>query len=185
MAKRLPTKKCLKLNTAALCEIFLFFDFSAPLRLCARIALFVLRRFFKLTRSCAGESNGFAAFALDPLFTLAYPRMGRGREMAQFPDELCRRCGRCCYEKLIVGFQVISTTKPCRWLDQKTRLCAAYERRFEVNPQCLTIEQGIQAGVFPADCPYVRGVEGYFAPVEGATEKEIRRFWIVMRGKMG
>jgi len=61
---------------------------------------------------------------------------------------------------------VIYTDTPCHYLDLDSRLCRVYERRHEVNPDCLSVEDGIARGVFPADCPYVGGLAGYRAPIE-------------------
>jgi len=77
---------------------------------------------------------------------------------------LCEKCGRCCYAKLIIDGEVVYTPFPCPHLDEETRLCTVYERRHEVNPDCLTVEMGIELGVFPADCPYVRDIPGYVPP---------------------
>lgn len=90
-------------------------------------------------------------------------------------EALCRRCGRCCYEKLIIDNHVFTTRKPCSYLDVETNLCTIYERRFEVNPRCLSVPQGIELGVFPADCPYVRGLQDYFPAEEGYLEEGIAR----------
>ena len=81
-------------------------------------------------------------------------------------ESLCRKCGRCCYAKTIVEGRVIQTHVPCRYLDTVTNLCTMYERRHEVNPHCLTVREGIEQGVFPADCPYVQGIEGYVPPIQ-------------------
>lgn len=93
------------------------------------------------------------------------------------PDEAghearCRQCGRCCCAKLIIGDEVVYTAKVCKHLDPATKLCRVYERRHEVNPGCLNVEEGIKLGVFPADCPYVQGIEGYRPPRERWTEDE-------------
>ena len=79
-------------------------------------------------------------------------------------EDLCRRCGSCCYAKIIVEDEVYCTRIPCPYLDTDTNLCTVYQRRFEVNERCLTVEEGIAARVFPADCPYVQGLEGYRPP---------------------
>ena len=55
---------------------------------------------------------------------------------------------------------------PCPNLDTESRLCLIYEDRHRLNPECLTVPKGIARGVFPADCPYVAGLEGYVPPVE-------------------
>ncbi len=93
--------------------------------------------------------------------------MGQGLdEPPESRDVRCRRCGRCCYAKLLVGDRVIYTDAPCDHLDPETRLCRVYDRRHEVNPDCLSVEEGIRRGVFPADCPYVADLPGYNAPIE-------------------
>jgi hypothetical protein len=90
-------------------------------------------------------------------------------------ESLCRRCARCCYEKFIVDGHVFTTRTPCPHLDVPTGLCAVYETRFQVNPRCLDVEQGIEFGVFPADCPYVRGRPDYLPSEEGWLEEEVVR----------
>jgi len=66
---------------------------------------------------------------------------------------------------------------PCPHFDEKTRLCTVYEHRFEVNPDCLTLEEGIRLGVFPADCPYVAGLKDYKPPREKWTKEDIETYW--------
>jgi hypothetical protein len=39
-----------------------------------------------------------------------------------------------------------------------------------MNPDCLTVEEGIKLGVFPADCPYVKDIKGYKGPIVKVTE---------------
>ena len=87
----------------------------------------------------------------------------------------CRRCGRCCYEKLIIDGHVFTTRTPCRYLDVTARTCTVYERRLDLNPRCLTVPQGIELGVFPADCPYVQGLHDYLPAEEGWLEAETVR----------
>jgi len=89
---------------------------------------------------------------------------------------LCRKCGRCCYAKLIIDGEVVYTPFPCPYLDEATRLCAIYERRHELNPHCLPVERGIRLGVFPPDCPYVRDIPGYVPPRMGMTAEEIQAY---------
>lgn len=88
------------------------------------------------------------------------------RNDRQAHEAKCRRCGRCCFAKLRVGDRVVYLDSPCAHLDLETRLCRVYGRRHEVNPGCLTVEEGTRRGVFPADCPYVAGLPGYRAPIE-------------------
>jgi len=90
-------------------------------------------------------------------------------------EALCRRCARCCYEKIVVDGHVFTTRRPCRYLDVRTKLCRVYRRRHEINPRCLTVEQGIAWGVFPADCPYVRGLEDYQPAEEGWLDDDLVR----------
>jgi len=92
-------------------------------------------------------------------------------------EKLCRRCGRCCYAKIIRGGEVVYMPFPCPHLDEKTKLCRVYPRRHEVNPNCLTIEEGIRIGVFPADCPYVAGLKRYKPPREEWTQDDIEYYY--------
>ena len=86
---------------------------------------------------------------------------------------MCEKCGRCCYGKLILDGEVVYTPFPCPYLDEDTRLCTVYERRHEVNPDCLTVEMGVELGVFPPDCPYVRDLPDYIPPRLTLTPDEI------------
>ncbi len=81
-------------------------------------------------------------------------------------EAMCRRCGRCCYKKIIVGATVFYTPYPCKWLDVTSKLCTVYRRRHEENPACLPIEDAAEKGVLPADCPYVADIEDYVPPVD-------------------
>ena len=90
---------------------------------------------------------------------------------------LCRRCGKCCCRKVVLGHKIVYLPLFCDYLDPDTRRCTVYERRFELNPHCLTVEEGIELGVFPADCPYVRDLAGYRPPREACTEDELRQYF--------
>ena len=97
-------------------------------------------------------------------------------------EKKCRKCGRCCCAKLLLDAgpegetEVVYTPFPCKYLDEETRLCTVYERRQEVNPDCLTLEEGIQIGVFPADCPYVADLEDYKPPREQWTQDDLELY---------
>ena len=91
----------------------------------------------------------------------------------QYDDALCKRCGRCCYEKLVVDDLVLFTSKFCEYLDEETKLCAIYEERHITNPKCLSVDVGIKFSVFPADCPYVADLPGYKPPIEGDIGDEV------------
>jgi uncharacterized cysteine cluster protein YcgN (CxxCxxCC family) len=55
-------------------------------------------------------------------------------------DDLCERCGVCCFEKIEdENGTIFFTQTPCRYLDIDTRLCKIYDRRFEINPECVKL----------------------------------------------
>ena len=87
----------------------------------------------------------------------------------------CRRCGRCCYSKIIYRGRMFYTPFPCQYLDEKTRLCRVYARRHQTNPDCLSVEEGLKLGVFHADCPYAENVPNYKAPVVNQISPEMAR----------
>ena len=77
----------------------------------------------------------------------------------------CRRCGRCCYEKIEFEGQVYYTDTPCEKLDIQSCLCTVYADRITARPGCTPLTpQIVRQGVHPADCPYVEGIENYPAP---------------------
>jgi len=100
----------------------------------------------------------------------------------KYPEDLCRKCGRCCYAKVIIEGDSPSDTEvvylpfPCRYLDETTRLCTVYENRHEANPNCLSVEEGIRLGVFPADCPYVAHFPGYKPPRLEWTQEDLELY---------
>lgn len=77
----------------------------------------------------------------------------------------CRRCGRCCYEKIEFEGEIYYTDEPCEFLDPETRLCRVYPTRHERRPECspLTPRQ-LGRGLLPKDCPYVVDIEAYREP---------------------
>jgi len=77
----------------------------------------------------------------------------------------CRRCGRCCYEKVEFEGTVYYTDQPCEYLDLATRLCTVYPRRHERRPDCAPLTPRLlRQGLLPADCPYVATIPGYCGP---------------------
>jgi uncharacterized cysteine cluster protein YcgN (CxxCxxCC family) len=55
-------------------------------------------------------------------------------------EELCERCGTCCFEKIEDEHgRIFFTLTPCRYLDVVTRQCKVYERRFKINPECIKL----------------------------------------------
>jgi len=91
-------------------------------------------------------------------------------------EDLCRKCGRCCYAKLLLDDEIVFLPYPCPYLDEHSRRCTIYPRRHEVNPECLTLEEGISIGVFPADCPYVANLKDYKPPREQWTQKDLELY---------
>jgi len=93
--------------------------------------------------------------------------------LTQAHEALCKRCGRCCYHKLIVGEVIIAMDDACQYLDTSTKVCSIYDKRFEMNPRCLSVAQGIRKRVFPNDCPYVAHLKHYQGPLYGLSKREI------------
>ena len=57
-------------------------------------------------------------------------------------EAICKRCGRCCYEKVDLGGGIIHyTDEPCVHLDTETNLCKVYDKRDEVEPDCITLTE--------------------------------------------
>ena len=55
-------------------------------------------------------------------------------------ESLCNQCGLCCFEKIENdNGSIFFTRTPCRYLDVVTRKCKIYDRRFEVNPECVQL----------------------------------------------
>lgn len=80
-------------------------------------------------------------------------------------EEKCRRCARCCYEKVEFEGEVFYTDIPCGFLDLGTRLCTVYHRRHRARPGCAPLTSSVlRRGILPGDCPYVADIAGYRAP---------------------
>ena len=74
-------------------------------------------------------------------------------------EGLCRRCGKCCYEKRYTAHGLVVDCKlPCRFLEEATRLCRVYERRFRACPECrrMTVFHALFSSYLPDSCGYVR-----------------------------
>lgn len=55
-------------------------------------------------------------------------------------EDLCERCGVCCFVKYENERGTIFFTQtPCRYLDVITRQCKIYDRRHEINPECVKL----------------------------------------------
>jgi uncharacterized cysteine cluster protein YcgN (CxxCxxCC family) len=80
-------------------------------------------------------------------------------------ESVCARCGRCCYEKVDFEGRIYYTELPCEYLDRTTMLCKVYEARETERPGCVKLDpEKVRKGFLPADCPYVKDLEGYIAP---------------------
>ncbi|MES3006383.1 MAG: YcgN family cysteine cluster protein [Pseudomonadota bacterium] len=57
-------------------------------------------------------------------------------------ESICDGCGRCCLKKLQDEFsdEVHYTRVVCRYMDQNTCSCKAYQRRQKLVPDCLVLD---------------------------------------------
>ncbi len=63
-------------------------------------------------------------------------------------ESYCNRCGLCCFEKIEdESGTVFFTSTPCRYLDVATRRCKIYERRFDINPECIKLTPELVEGL--------------------------------------
>jgi uncharacterized cysteine cluster protein YcgN (CxxCxxCC family) len=102
-------------------------------------------------------------------------------------EDICTKCGKCCYEKLDLGGGLIQyTDEPCAHLDTETNLCKVYERRHEVQPDCISLTADLVRYIhwLPEDCAYVEYVRhrDTLVAVRDA-EKARRRHGISQRRK--
>lgn len=80
-------------------------------------------------------------------------------------DSQCRRCGRCCYEKIEHDGRVYYTDVPCEHFDLRTSRCQIYSERHLLKPQCMPLTpEALKQGILPQDCPYVAHLNDYNAP---------------------
>ncbi len=71
----------------------------------------------------------------------------------------CRRCGECCFEKLIEeDGTIFYTSTACRFLDLSSRECRVYHKRFKMGEGCIKLTPEIVKSVrwLPPDCGYVK-----------------------------
>lgn len=72
-------------------------------------------------------------------------------------DDRCKRCGRCCFEKIEdERGRIFYTQTACRYLDVVTRECRVFENRFVINPECIQLTQELADTLrwLPGDCGY-------------------------------
>ena len=101
-------------------------------------------------------------------------------ELTQEWENVCNKCGKCCFDKILNGngILVIDYNKPCQYLKYIGRKanCSIYNRRFDHCEKCNTIPEAIQKRYLPADCPYVKSIPVYKAPVDnGAWYKRAKQ----------
>lgn len=94
-------------------------------------------------------------------------------------EGICRKCGKCCYEKVdLGGGEIRYTDEPCRYLDTENRLCTVYRNRHEVEPDCISLTEQLVRTLhwLPGDCAYVEYVR-YLDTLSAvrAAEKNVRR----------
>jgi len=95
----------------------------------------------------------------------------------------CRRCGLCCRDKYLVDDRMFFAGEGhCQYFDPETKHCTIYEDRHEINPQCLSVKDGIALGVFPKDCPYVQDLPDYVPPFDEPIDKDTLR--LIERGQI-
>ncbi len=77
-------------------------------------------------------------------------------------EQICRRCGGCCFEKKIdANGTVHTTTIPCRFLNVHTRACRIYHQRLQAEQDCIQLTPEIlpQLDWLPKDCAYRKLIE--------------------------
>jgi len=78
-------------------------------------------------------------------------------------ENLCKRCGQCCFEKWVKEDGTIRPTDiPCRFLDIITRECKVYHKRFDVDEGCVKLTPTVVETVqwLPPECAYVERIQG-------------------------
>ncbi|MDY0212959.1 MAG: hypothetical protein RBR06_08135 [Desulfuromonadaceae bacterium] len=75
-------------------------------------------------------------------------------------EAVCRRCGRCCYHKVLYRKIVYSTNIPCTFLNLDTMECSIYPNRNMINPQCAILTPKlVRSGALPPGCAYLQALE--------------------------
>jgi hypothetical protein len=78
-------------------------------------------------------------------------------------ESLCRHCGLCCHAKigLLDGTTLIHPKVTCKY-QNANGICAKYNERFKINPQCNSIKQIMDLdGILPEGCPFTNLRPGY------------------------
>lgn len=86
--------------------------------------------------------------------------------MPEYPDELCTRCGICCYMPVQGEHgRLYYTPFHCPYLDTQTKLCKVYACRFEQASWEVTVPEAIRLRQLPNGCPYLEGRPRYQGPL--------------------
>ena len=90
-------------------------------------------------------------------------------------DELCRRCGKCCYcATRVKDRMVLLRDLPCKYLTQDANglaECSIYQQRFTTGFCLKTGTESIKKELYAPDCPYVQGLRNYGGKVELSPEE--------------
>jgi uncharacterized cysteine cluster protein YcgN (CxxCxxCC family) len=74
-------------------------------------------------------------------------------------EAICLKCAKCCYEKIDLGNgHIVYTEEPCVYLDTTSRMCKIYEKRHEIEPDCIKLNEHFirQINWMPTGCAYVK-----------------------------
>jgi uncharacterized cysteine cluster protein YcgN (CxxCxxCC family) len=101
-------------------------------------------------------------------------------------ESICLKCAKCCYEKIdLGGGHIVYTEEPCVYLDTATRMCKIYDKRQEIEPDCIKLNEHFirQINWMPQDCAYVKylGQKDTLQTVR-AIEESKRRKRVKLRG---
>lgn len=81
-------------------------------------------------------------------------------------EAICKRCGRCCFEKIEYRGRIYLTDIPCEYLDLATMECTVYGQRCDKRDGCVALTPEIvNLGVLPGCCAYVQKIDDYVAPL--------------------
>ena len=73
---------------------------------------------------------------------------------------MCERCGACCCKRTLqpTGEVIVDFSSTCEFLDNETRLCRVFEKRFSTYSYCgkLTIFRALFDPYLPPCCAYVK-----------------------------
>lgn len=74
-------------------------------------------------------------------------------------ENYCNTCpsgirGLCCHYSMYDGIEHVITDK-CPYLTKAGR-CSIYDKRFDKNPKCLTVDKALRTGALPEECAYVK-----------------------------